>query len=169
MRGVWLSFFTQRCIDCRFPPVSVQCTHYFRGYRTMADIGQSGGTRARPLSPHLQVYKPLLIMMMSISHRVTGAALYFGTVLLVWWLAAAAAGPDYFAWVNVIYGSILGRLILFGFTWALMFHMLGGIRHLIWDLGKMIDVPNARMLAMATLVGSFGLTLLAWIFGYAFR
>ena len=89
----------------------------------------------RPLSPHLQIYKPILTMVMSILHRITGAALYFGTVLLAWWLIAAAAGPSYFDFVNGIYGSIIGRLILFGFTWALVHHMLGGLRHFIWDMG----------------------------------
>src|SRR5882672_7187093 len=87
----------------------------------------------RPLSPHLQIYRPLLTMMMSIVHRVTGAALYFGMLLLAWWLIAAASGPTAYANVEWFIGSLIGRLILFGYTWALIHHMLGGIRHLIWD------------------------------------
>lgn len=137
----------------------------------MADISSaSGGSAgARPLSPHLQVYTPLFTMVMSIMHRITGSALYFGTLLVVWWLVAAAAGPVYFEWVNGIFGSILGRLVLFGFTWALLHHMLGGVRHLIWDTITWLDVPKARLLARLTLAGSLTLTVLVWVLGYAAR
>ncbi|QDG74719.1 succinate dehydrogenase, cytochrome b556 subunit [Labrenzia sp. PHM005] len=123
----------------------------------------------RPLSPHLQIYKPILTMVMSILHRITGAALYFGTILLAWWLIAAAAGPAYFDFVNELYGSILGRLILFGFTWALVHHMLGGIRHFIWDMGAGFGKEAREWLAKATIVGSVSLTLILWIIGYAVR
>ena len=75
-------------------------------------------------------------MMMSIVHRITGAALYFGTLLLAWWLIAAASGPNAYAKVQWFIGTFIGRLILFGYTWALIHHMLGGIRHLIWDTGR---------------------------------
>lgn len=123
----------------------------------------------RPLSPHLQIYKPILTMVMSILHRITGAALYFGTILLAWWLIAAAAGPAYFDFVNEIYGSIIGRLILFGFTWALVHHMLGGIRHFIWDMGAGFGEQARNWLAKATIAGSVSLTLILWIIGYAVR
>jgi len=123
----------------------------------------------RPLSPHLQIYKPILTMVMSILHRITGAALYFGTVLLAWWLIAAAAGPDYFDFVNGIYGSFIGRLILFGFTWALVHHMLGGLRHFIWDMGAGFGREAREWLARATIIGSVALTILLWIIGYAVR
>jgi succinate dehydrogenase / fumarate reductase cytochrome b subunit len=123
----------------------------------------------RPLSPHLQIYKPILTMVMSILHRITGAALYFGTVLLAWWLIAAAAGPDYFDFVNGIYGSFIGRLILFGFTWALVHHMLGGLRHFIWDMGAGFGREAREWLARATIIGSVTLTIVLWIIGYAVR
>lgn len=123
----------------------------------------------RPLSPHLQIYKPILTMVMSILHRITGAALYFGTVLLAWWLIAAAAGPDYFDFVNGIYGSFIGRLILFGFTWALVHHMLGGLRHFIWDMGAGFGREAREWLARATIIGSVALTIVLWIIGYAVR
>ncbi|EEE45878.2 succinate dehydrogenase, cytochrome b556 subunit [Labrenzia sp. R4_1] len=123
----------------------------------------------RPLSPHLQIYKPILTMVMSILHRITGAALYFGTILLAWWLIAAAAGPAYFDFVNAIYGSIIGRLVLFGFTWALVHHMLGGIRHFIWDMGAGFEKDAREWLAKATIIGSVSLTLILWIIGYAVR
>jgi len=123
----------------------------------------------RPLSPHLQIYKPILTMVMSILHRITGAALYFGTILLAWWLIAAAAGPSYFEFVNDIYGSIIGRLILFGFTWALVHHMLGGLRHFIWDMGAGFGKEASEWLAKATIIGSVSLTLILWIIGYMVR
>ncbi len=123
----------------------------------------------RPLSPHLQIYKPILTMVMSILHRITGAALYFGTILVAWWLIAAAAGPDYFNFVNEIYGSIVGRLVLFGFTWALVHHMLGGLRHFIWDMGAGFGREAREWLARATIIGSVSLTILLWIVGYIVR
>lgn len=123
----------------------------------------------RPLSPHLQIYKLILTMVMSIVHRITGAALYFGTLLLAWWLIAAAAGPAYFDFVNGIFGSIIGRLILFGYTWALVHHMLGGLRHFIWDMGAGFGREAREWLARATIIGSVTLTLILWIIGYAVR
>ncbi|HRK25033.1 MAG TPA: succinate dehydrogenase, cytochrome b556 subunit [Beijerinckiaceae bacterium] len=121
----------------------------------------------RPLSPHLQIYKPTLTMMMSIVHRITGAALYFGTLLLVGFLVATAAGKDAHAMVGAIYGSFLGKLVLFGYTWALIHHMLGGIRHFIWDTGAGLGHPERETIVKATAVGSVALTLALWlIFGF---
>ncbi len=125
-------------------------------------------TRARPLSPHLSVYRFIPTMVMSILHRITGAALYFGTILLVIWLVAAASGPETFDQVNGIYGSWFGRLILFGYTWTLLHHMLGGIRHLIWDTGHGLEKQTATKFAYATIIGSVTLTVLIWVAGYAF-
>ncbi len=116
----------------------------------------------RPLSPHLQVYRPLINMVMSIVHRITGVALYFGTLLLAWWLTAAATGPDYFNFVNGIFGSVGGRLVLFGYTWALMHHMLGGIRHFIWDTGRGYDLATVDRLSWGTIIGSVLLTGAIW-------
>jgi succinate dehydrogenase / fumarate reductase cytochrome b subunit len=122
----------------------------------------------RPLSPHLSIYKPMLTMMMSIVHRITGAALFFGTLLLTWWLLAAASGPTAYAKVQAFMGSIIGLLILFGYTWALIHHMLGGIRHLIWDTGRGFGPAEREWLTLANLIGSIGLTLLIWIVGFIF-
>ena len=116
----------------------------------------------RPLSPHLQIYKPMLTMMMSIVHRMTGAALYFGSLLLAWWLIAAATGPDYFNFVNGLAGTLIGKLVLFGYTWALVHHMFGGIRHFIWDTGSGFELPTIEFMARASLVASLGLTFLIW-------
>jgi len=120
----------------------------------------------RPLSPHLQIYRPMLTMMISIAHRITGAALYFGVVLLVWWLTAAAVSDAYFDLVQGFFGHWFGRLVLFGFTWALIHHALGGIRHLIWDTGRGFDVTVVEWMARANLAGSIILTVLLWIIGY---
>ncbi|GHB25462.1 succinate dehydrogenase membrane anchor subunit [Pseudovibrio japonicus] len=120
----------------------------------------------RPLSPHLQIYKPIVTMVMSILHRITGAALYFGTILMAFWLVSAAAGPDSYQFAMDVFGSFLGRLILFGFTWALVHHMIGGLRHFIWDMGHGFDLPTANWMARATIVGSVSLTVILWIIGY---
>lgn len=124
---------------------------------------------ARPLSPHLLIYKPMLTMMMSIVHRATGAALYFGTVLLAWWLIAAASNEAYFTFVDGLFGTWIGRLILFGYTWALIHHALGGVRHFIWDTGRGFGPEAREWLARLSLAGSIVLTVLVWIIGYAVR
>ena len=123
----------------------------------------------RPLSPHLQTYRVTLTMALSIIHRATGIALYFGTLLLAWWLIAAASGPGAYANVQAFTGSIIGKLILFGYTWSLMHHMLGGVRHLVWDFGHGME-PGTRMnMARFTLIGSVALTLVIWTVAYAMR
>jgi succinate dehydrogenase / fumarate reductase, cytochrome b subunit len=129
----------------------------------------SSAKNNRPLSPHLSIYKPIPTMVMSIAHRLTGVALYFGTILVAWWLTAAATSEFYFDFVQTFMGAWFGRLILFGFTFALMHHMLGGIRHLIWDTGRLFDKDTATKLAWANLAGSIILTLLIWTVGYAVR
>jgi succinate dehydrogenase / fumarate reductase cytochrome b subunit len=117
----------------------------------------------RPLSPHLQIYRPMLTMIMSIVHRITGAALYFGTILLAWWLVAAATGPAAFDTAQWFFGSWIGKLVLFGYTWALLHHMLGGLRHFVWDFGRGFEHPMREYLARATLAGSIILTVLIWL------
>jgi succinate dehydrogenase / fumarate reductase cytochrome b subunit len=133
---------------------------------TMAELEAGTAQRARPLSPHLQIYKPMLTMVMSIVHRITGAALYFGMALIAWWLIAAASGPNAYADFEAFTGSIIGRIILIGYTWALMLHMLGGIRHLIWDTLHGLEPADREMLVLATLIGSIALTILLWVIGY---
>lgn len=120
------------------------------------------GKAARPLSPHLQVYRFAWTMAMSIVHRITGAGLYFGTALLAIWLIAAASGPDAYAATMWVYGSWFGQLVLFGFTWALIHHMVGGVRHLVWDTGRNFEPKAAERMAILSLIGSVGLTVLIW-------
>lgn len=121
------------------------------------------GAAERPLSPHLQIYRPMLTMMMSIVHRITGVALYFGTLLLVIWLVAAASSPAAFDTVNGLYGSWIGLLVLVGYSWALIHHALGGVRHFIWDTGAGFGPEAREWMARATIGGSIGLTVLLWI------
>lgn len=121
----------------------------------------------RPLSPHLQIYRVTLTMAMSIVHRATGLALYVGTLLLVWWLVAAASGPNAYASVQAFTGSIIGRLIIFAYTWALMHHLLSGIRHFVWDLGYGFKPNEREALTWGALIGGISLTVLLWIVAYA--
>lgn len=118
--------------------------------------------RARPLSPHLEVYRFTLTMAMSIVHRITGAANYVGTLLLVLWLGAAALGGEAYATVTALFGSRLGQVVLFGYTWSLFHHMLGGLRHFVWDSGRMLDPKGREILVRIQVVASILLTLLAW-------
>jgi succinate dehydrogenase / fumarate reductase cytochrome b subunit len=121
------------------------------------------GMKPRPVSPHLQVYRLTPTMLMSGVHRASGAALYFGVLLVAWWLVAASTSEGAFALANGIMGSWIGLLVLFGFTWSLWVHMLGGLRHLIWDTGRGMDKHAATKLSLATLAGSIVLTVLTWI------
>ena len=135
----------------------------------MADIdagAAQGPQRPRPISPHLQIYKPMLTMVMSILHRVTGAALYFGMLVIAWWLIAAASGPNAYANVEWFIGSLIGRVVLFGFTWALIHHALGGVRHLIWDTLRGFEPADREFLTLASLIGSIALTFIIWAVGY---
>jgi succinate dehydrogenase / fumarate reductase, cytochrome b subunit len=120
--------------------------------------------KPRPLSPHLQIYAWTWTMGMSIFHRITGTALYAGTVLLAAWLIALAGGKASFECAQWLANSLIGRLVLVGYTWALFHHMLGGIRHFVWDMGKGYDACTRRNMALFTLVGSVCLTAALWAY-----
>ena len=132
-------------------------------------MSKAAATRTRPLSPHLTVYRWPVTMTMSIIHRITGGALYVGTLLVAWWLVAVATSEAHFAFVDWLVGSWFGLLVLIGYSWALFHHMLGGVRHLIWDTGAGLGKEPASRLAWATVVGSVLLTVLIWVAGYAAR
>ncbi len=121
----------------------------------------------RPLSPHLQVYRWQWTMALSILHRMTGVALAIGTLLFVYWLAAAASGPAAFETAQTVIGSWIGRLCLFGWTFALFYHLCNGIRHLVWDAGFGFELDNAFRSGLAVVGVSGALTLLSWIMGYS--
>ncbi len=98
--------------------------------------------QTRPLSPHLQVYRWQITMVMSILHRATGVALTVGTLGLAWWLLALAAGGECYAHASALIASPLGLVLLFGFSLALVYHLLNGLRHLMWDMGWGFDIPE---------------------------
>jgi succinate dehydrogenase / fumarate reductase cytochrome b subunit len=108
-------------------------------------------------------------MAMSIVHRITGVGLYIGVLLLAWFLIAASMDASAFATFSWFIQSIIGRIVLFGFTWALFHHMLGGVRHFLWDAGYGLDHPEREQLAQATAIGGLVLTIIVWILGYIVR
>lgn len=122
----------------------------------MADVNRGN----RPLSPHLQVYRPQLTSITSILTRITGNALIIGALLVVWWFIAAATSPEYFALANGVITSWFGDLVMLGSVWALWYHSLAGIRHLIWDSGRGLEIETAEKLGWAVIIGSFVLTAL---------
>lgn len=125
----------------------------------MADVNRGN----RPLSPHLQIYRPQLNSITSILVRISGNALLLGALLVVWWLLAAATGSAYFATVDGLMTSFIGDLVMLGSLWALWYHALGGLRHLIWDTGRGLDVETADKMGWAMIIGSVLLTILTII------
>ncbi len=120
----------------------------------------------RPLSPHLQIYRLPVTAVLSILHRLTGVALAAGALVLMWWLMAAASGPDYYAQVQGWLASWLGRLVLLGFTFALFYHLATGIRHLLWDVGYGLDVASTARTGPMVVIAAVVLTVLAWVLAY---
>lgn len=133
------------------------------------NLTSRGAPAPRPLSPHLQIYRMRINMAMSIVHRITGVGLYFGTVLLAAWLTAAAGPKGYFDLMSALMGSPLGLVVLVGYTWALIHHMLGGIRHFIWDTGRGFDLKVVDRLGWMTIIGSIVLTAAVWALGLHLR
>ncbi len=123
----------------------------------------------RPLSPHLQIYRPQITSVLSIVHRFTGVALTLGTLLLTWWLVSAAYGPDAFADAQAFVGSWFGQLLLWGFTFALFYHLGNGIRHLAWDFGWGFELSQVRASGLAMLAFAVVGSLLTLIVAYAAR
>ena len=117
---------------------------------------------SRPLSPHLSIYRFTLTMTMSIVHRATGIALMGGMLVLLLWLVAAAIGGGFFDGVNWLFGSWFGQLVLFGFTFVLFHHMIGGIRHFIWDRAMGLDAAARETIVRVALGCSVALTLIVW-------
>ena len=132
-----------------------------------SDRSATRGTTGRPLSPHLQIYKPQLTSVLSISHRITGIALSVGTLLLVAWILATAKGPDTFAIVSGFMRNPIGLLLLFGWSVALFYHLANGIRHLFWDAGYGYDIENAYRSGWIVVGATAALTALAWAAGIA--
>ena len=124
-------------------------------------------SRDRPLSPHLQVYRPQLTSVLSILHRMTGIVLAAGTLLLTWWLISLASGKDSFETVQVVTGSWIGILLMLGWSWALFYHLCNGIRHLFWDAGMGFELETAYLTGWSVVGVSAALTAAAWVLGFA--
>jgi succinate dehydrogenase / fumarate reductase, cytochrome b subunit len=123
----------------------------------------------RPLSPHLQIYQWSPTMAVSIAHRVTGGALYVGTFLLAFYLLALAGDAHSFQTASAIYGSFLGQLVLFGYTFALMLHAMGGLRHALWDVGFGFEPDQRDRIAWGSVIAAGALTVLIWIAVFILR
>ncbi len=117
----------------------------------------------RPLSPHLQVYRPQLTSVMSISHRITGIANALGALVLVLWLVAAASGPERYAGFSATLTSLPGRLLMVLWTYSLFYHLCNGVRHLFWDAGKGFELRQAYASGYAVIAVSVALTLITWV------
>ena len=128
---------------------------------------QAKATRARPLSPHLQIYRWPVSMATSITHRVTGVGLTAGVLLVAWWLIAAASGADQYDTFSTVARSPLGLLILFGFVWALVYHLVNGIRHLVWDAGFGFAPKTAERTGV--LVFALSILIAVGVFAYALK
>ena len=126
----------------------------------MADAKRAADPTSRPLSPHLTIYRPQLTSITSILVRLTGNALIVAALLIIWWFVAAASGPAAFARADYVITSWVGKLVMLGSILALWYHLLGGIRHLIWDSGRMLDVKTSEQFGIFMLAGAVVLTLL---------
>jgi succinate dehydrogenase / fumarate reductase cytochrome b subunit len=137
-----------------------------RGFLFMADNPQRPAARQRPLSPHLTIYRWPVTMMTSITHRATGVALSVGAIVLAWWLISISNGPEGWESFHAIWDTPLGLLVMFGFTWALVYHFLNGIRHLAWDLGygfpKQTSERNSVIVIALSVVLAVALFALIW-------
>lgn len=122
----------------------------------MADVNRGN----RPLSPHLTIYRPQITSFTSILVRITGNAMIVAAFLIVWWFLAAATSEEYFAIANGVITSVLGDIVMLLSLWGMWYHLLGGVRHLIWDNAVGLDMPTATKLGWAVIIGSFVLTLL---------
>lgn len=133
---------------------------------SMESANKQTAARPRPLSPHLQIWRWNVTMAASITHRVTGMALAAGTLLLAWWVIAAASGPDAYETFARVAGHPLGEAVLFAFVWALSFHLLNGIRHLFWDLGYGFAVKTAFRTGVLVYVLSLAIAVTVFALGY---
>lgn len=119
--------------------------------------------KERPLSPHLQIYKPQMTSVLSIFHRISGIVLFFGAFLWTGWLVGLASGPECYDWVQGFALHPLGILVLVGWSFVLFYHLLNGIRHLMWDAGIGVDIPTATKTGWIVIVSTVVLTALTWV------
>ena len=123
-------------------------------------------SKPRPLSPHLQVYRPQITSITSITHRLTGLLLALGFLLLTYWLLAVAGGAEAYLNANAFFTSFFGRLMLLGVVFSFFYHLCNGIRHLAWDTGRGLEIEVARKSGYLVVAGGVGLTLLFYLYAY---
>ena len=121
----------------------------------------------RPLSPHLQVYRPQITSFLSITHRATGVALAVGTLFFTYWLLSATYGPEKFASAQALFGSMVGQVVLWGFTFSIFFHLANGLRHLAWDIGWGFDLDKVRATGWLVVLLSSAMTVLTMVIAYS--
>jgi succinate dehydrogenase / fumarate reductase cytochrome b subunit len=131
-------------------------------------MAKSALKRPRPLSPHLQIYRPQLTSVLSIAHRITGVVLSIGAVCLVFWLVAAATGPQAYAAARSVIASWPGQVLLFAATFSFFLHFCGGIRHLVWDTVHGFELWSIYASGWAVIAASVVLTVTAWIASFVF-
>lgn len=119
-----------------------------------------------PLSPHLSIYKFKLSLLMSIAHRITGGALYFSMLIFLFFLVSLSSGASAYELFSSIIGTWIGKLVILGITWAVFHHMLGGLRHFLWDMVKGFEVKTVDKLATITLLGGIVLAIIYWSLYY---
>ncbi len=122
-------------------------------------------TYPRPLSPHLQVYRPQLTSVLSISHRATGVVLYFGLLILAWWMFALATSTECVSAMQEFFNTAIGRLMILGWVFCLYYHLSNGVRHLFWDIGHGFELADAYRSGYAVVLASLYFTALTWYFG----
>lgn len=122
----------------------------------------------RPLSPHLQIWRWGLNMALSIAHRATGVGSGLGAIIIVWGFASLAAGPESFAFFRDIMTSLSGRIVLFGVTFSVMMHMCTGVRHLVMDTGRALDIKTNKQTGILAIIAAIVLTLGLWVAAYRF-
>jgi succinate dehydrogenase / fumarate reductase cytochrome b subunit len=123
----------------------------------------SPGLPPRPLSPFTTIWRWHLTMFTSIAHRVTGVGLYFGALIAAGWAVALASGPEAYGWYMGLLGSVLGKLVLFGITVALFYHLANGIRHLVWDAGHGLDIRSANLSSAFVIAFSITAAIGLWV------
>ena len=121
-----------------------------------------------PLSPHLQIYRWHISSLLSITHRISGVINLLALILIFFWLIFLSLGENNYQSFLLIINSFIGKFILIGFTWSMSFHLLSGIRHLVWDLGYGFEIKTANITGIIVIISSLALTIIFWLFSRGF-
>ena len=121
-----------------------------------------------PLSPHLQIYRWHISSLLSITHRISGVINLLALILIFFWLIFLSLGENNYQSFLLIINSFVGKFILIGFTWSMSFHLLSGIRHLVWDLGYGFEIKTANITGVIVIISSLALTIIFWLFSRGF-